>query len=159
MTLDIRTAVFALVAFAALAAPYAVKAQTAHDEQQQLMGQLQTEKREVMMKTLGLDDAQVLAFTPIYDRYQVEHKRLFDRASDLLELYADNYEAITDDAAKDILRDWFSLQDAEVALTRKYVKQLERVLPPAKVVRFVQIESKIDTLLKLRAVGAIPLAM
>jgi hypothetical protein len=65
---------------------------------------------------------------------------------------------MTDDAARKILKDWFSLQDYEVALTRKYAKRLEKVLPPAKVIRFVQIENKLDTLLKLKAVANIPLA-
>ena len=135
-----------------------MKAQSTHDEQQQLIAQIQTDKHEIVLKTLALDDAQVQAFTPIYDKYQVERKKLFDRAADLLDLYASNYESMTDDAAKKILKDWFSLQDDEVALTRKYAKQFEKVLPPAKVVRFVQIENKLDTLLKLKAVANIPLA-
>ncbi len=96
--------------------------------------------------------------TPIYDKYQVERKKLFDRAADLLDLYASNYESMTDDAARKILRDWFSLQDDEVALTRRYAKQFEKVLPPAKVIRFVQIENKLDMLLKLKAVANVPLA-
>jgi hypothetical protein len=32
------------------------------------------------------------------------------------------------------------------------------VLPPEKVLRFVQIENKLDTLLKMKAVGNVPLA-
>ena len=158
MTFDIRKAVFTLAACAALAAPYAVNAQSTHDEQQQLIAQLQTDKHTIVLKSLALDDAQVQAFTPIYDNYQVERKKLFDRAADLLDLYASNYESMTDDAARKILQDCFSLQGDEVALTRKYAKQLEKVLPPAKVVRFVQIENKLDTLLKLKAVANIPLA-
>ena len=158
MTFDIRKAVFSLAACAALAAPYAVQAQSTYDEQQQLLAQIQTDKRAIVLKTLALDDAQVQAFTPIYDRYQVERKKLFDRAADLLDLYASNYESMTDDAARKVLKDWFSLQGDEVALTRRYAKQFEKVLPPAKVVRFVQIENKLDTLLKLKAVANIPLA-
>jgi hypothetical protein len=158
MTFDIRKAVFTLAACAALGAPYAVNAQSTHDEQQQLIAQIQTDKHAIVLKTLALDDAQVQAFTPIYDRYQVERKKLFDRAVDLLELYASNYETMTDEAARKILKDWFSLQDDEVALTRKYARQLEKVLPPAKVIRFVQIENKLDTLVQLRAVANIPLA-
>jgi hypothetical protein len=158
MTFDIRKAVFTLAACAALGAPYAVKAQSTHDEQQQLIAQIQTDKHAIVLRTLALDDAQVQAFTPIYDKYQFERKQLFDRAAALLDLYASNYESMTDDAAKKILKDWFSLQGDEVALTRKYAKQFEKVLPPAKVVRFVQIENKLDTLLKLKAVANIPLA-
>ncbi|HET7203665.1 MAG TPA: hypothetical protein VFI92_09905 [Steroidobacteraceae bacterium] len=158
MTFDIRKAVLTLAACAALGATYAATAQSTHDEQQQLIAQIQTDKHAIVLKTLALDDAQVRAFTPIYDRYQVERKKLFDRTADLLDLYASNYESMTDDAARKILKDWFLLQDDEVALTRKYAKQFEKVLPPAKVVRFVQVENKLDTLVRLKAVANIPLA-
>ena len=158
MTFDTLKAVFILAACAVLGSPFAVNAQSTHDEQQQLIAQIQTDKRAIVLKTLALDDAQVQAFTPIYDKYQVEHKKLFDRAADLLDLYASNYESMTDDKAKKILKDWFALQGDEVALGRKYAKQFEKVLPPAQVLRFVQVENKLDTLLKLKAVGNIPLA-
>ena len=158
MTFDIRKAVITLAACAALGAPFAVQAQSTHDEQQQLIAQIQTDKRAIVLNTLALDDAQVQAFTPIYDEYQFERKKLFDRAADLLDQYASNYESMTDDAASRILKDWFALQDDEVDLTRKYAKQFGKVLPPAKVVRFVQIENKIDTLLQLKVVANIPLA-
>ena len=158
MIVNIRKAVLTLAVCAALGSPYAVEAQSIHDEQQQLIAQIQSDKRAIVLKTLELDDEQVQAFTPIYDEYQVERKKLFDRAADLLDLYASNYESMSDDAAKRILKDWFALQDDEVALTRKCAKQLEKVLPPAKVIRFVQIENKLDTLLQLKAVDNIPLA-
>lgn len=158
MTFDIRKAAFTLAACAALGAPCAVTAQSTHDEQQQLIARIQTDKHAIVLKTLALDDAEARSFTPIYDKYQFERKQLFDRAADLLGLYASSYESMTDDAAREILKDWFSLQDDEVALTRKYAKQLEKVLPPAKVIRFVQVENRVDMLLQLNAVTNIPLA-
>ena len=145
-------------AFLSVATPLVASAQSSYDEQQQLIAQIQADKRAVVLKAMAFDDAQLTAFTPIYDKYQVERKKLFDRAADLLDLYASNFESMSDDAAKKILKDWFLLQDDEVALTRKYAKQLEKVLPPAKVVRFVQIENKLDTLLQLKAVFNVPLA-
>ena len=158
MTFDIRKAALTMAVCAMLIAPYAANAQSTHDEQQQLIAQVQTDKRAIVLKTLALDDAQVDAFTPLYEKYQVERKRLFDRAADLLDLYASSYESMTDDAAKQILKDWFSLRDDENALTRKYAKRFEKVLPAAKVVRFVQIENKLDTLLQLKVVANVPLA-
>ena len=106
MTFDIRKAISILTACAALGAPYAVKAQSTHDEQQQLIARIQTDKYSIVLKTLALDDSQIQAFTPIYDKYQVERKKLFDRAAELLDLYASNYESMTDDVAKKILKDW-----------------------------------------------------
>jgi Spy/CpxP family protein refolding chaperone len=154
----IRKAICALAACTALAPPYVANAQSTHDEQQQLIAQIQNDKHAIVLKTLELEDEQVEAFTPIYDRYQVERKKLFDRAAALLDLYASNYQSMTDAAARQILKDWFSLQDDEVALRRKYARQFEKVLPPAKVIRFVQVENKLDTLVQLKAVANVPLA-
>jgi hypothetical protein len=158
MTFGIRKAAFTLAACVAAGATYSVEAQSTYDGQQQVIARIQGDKHAIVLKTLAMNDAQVEAFTPIYDEYQVERKKLFDRAADLLDLYASNYASMTDEAAKKILKDWFSLRDDEVALTRKYAKQFEKVLPPAKVVRFVQVENKLDTLVQLKAVDNIPLA-
>lgn len=158
MTFDIRKTAFALAACAALGAPFAVKAQSNYDDQQQLIAQIQTDKRAVVLKSMALDDKQMQAFTPIYDKYQEERKVLLNRGVDLLNLYASNYDSMTDDAAKKILKDWFSLQDDKVDLVKKYAKQLSRALPAAKVIRFVQIENKLETLLELPAISNIPLA-
>ena len=143
------------VALVALTSPLLASAQ---DEQQQLIAQIRTDRRAIVLKTLNLDEVQVQAFMPIYDKYQVEHKQLFDRAADLLELYTSNYESMTDDMAREILQDWISLQGDEVALTRKYAQQFEKVLPPAKVIRLVQIENKLDTLLQLKEMANVPVS-
>ena len=158
MTFYIRGAALILAALSAIGTPHAVMAQPRHDEQQLLIAQIQADKSAIVLRSMELDDAQVRAFTPIYDEYQMERKKLFDRTADLLNLYASTYESMTDDTGRKILKDWFALQDDEVALTRKYAKRLEKVLPPAKVVRFVQIENKLDTLLRLKAEDKIPLA-
>ena len=158
MTFDLRKAVFTVAACAAVGATYSVEAQSDHDGQQQVIARIQGEKHAIVLQTLALDDAQVQAFTPIYDDYKVERKKLFDRTADLLDLYASHYDSMTDEAARKILKEWFALHDDEVALTRKYAKRFEKVLPPAKVVRFVQMESKLDTLVQLKAVENIPLA-
>jgi hypothetical protein len=158
MALDIRKLVFAIAASAAFVAPLATHAQSTYDEQQQLISQIQTDKRTVVLKSMELNDTQLAAFTPIFDKYQAERKKLYDRGVDLLNLYASNYESMTDDAANKILKDWLSLQDDKNKLIRGTAKQLGKVLPAAKVVRFVQVENKLDALLQLPAVANIPLA-
>jgi hypothetical protein len=65
---------------------------------------------------------------------------------------------MTDDAAKGLLKDWFKLQEDEHALVKGTAKKLDKVLPTAKVLRFVQVENKLNTLLRLPGIQAIPLA-
>jgi Spy/CpxP family protein refolding chaperone len=149
---------FAATALLATAAPFAAQAQSTYDDTQQLIAQIQADKRAVVLKAMGLDDAQMAAFTPIYDAYQAERKKLMQRGVDLLNAYSSNYDSMTDDAAKKLLKDWFKLREDEDALVKKYAKRMDEALPTTKVLRFVQIENKLNTLLKLPGVQAIPLA-
>jgi hypothetical protein len=154
-----KSALFAAActAFVALVTPLASQAQSTYDDNQQLLAQIQSDKRAIVLKTMGLDDAQVTAFTPVYDAYQAERKKLAERTVDLLNSYASNYESMTDDAAKGLLKDWLKLQDDQIGLTRTYAKKMAKVLPQTKVLRFVQIENKLNTVLALPGVRAVPL--
>jgi hypothetical protein len=150
----------ALVATALLsvAAPFAAQAQSTYDDTQQLIAQIQSDKRAVVLKAMALDDAQLTAFTPIYDAYQADRKKLMQRGVDLVTAYSSNYDSMTDAAAKGLLKDWFSLQDDESALVRNTAKKMDKVLPTTKVLRFVQVENKLNTLLRLPGIQGIPLA-
>ena len=81
-----------------------------------------------------------------------------ERGVDLLNAYASNYDSMTDDAAKKLLKDWFKLVDDETNLVQATSKKMGKVLPAVKVLRFVQIENKLNTIMRLPAVRAIPLA-
>jgi len=148
----------AATALLSVAAPFAAQAQSSFDDTQQLLAQIQSDKRAVVLKAMALDDAQLTAFTPIYDAYQADRKQLMQRGVDLINAYSSNYDSMTDDAAKGLLKDWFKLQDDEHALIRGTAKRLDKVLPTAKVLRFVQVENKLNTLLRLPSIQAIPLA-
>ena len=139
-----------------------VYAQTAtgslNDDVQTMLAQIQNDKRAVMLSSIGLTDAETRAFTPVYDEYQAERKKLAQSKVDVINKFAANYGSMTDDAAKGIMKDWFKTQEEDTALVKKYAKKLERVIPPTKVLRFVQVENKLNTILTLEAVRAVPLA-
>ena len=148
----------AATALLSVATPFAAQAQSAYDDTQQLIAQIQADKRAVVLKAMALDDAQMTEFTPLYDAYQADRKKLMQRGVDLINAYSSNYDSMTDDAAKGLLKDWFKLQDDEEALIKSTVKKLDKVLPTTKVLRFVQVENKLNTLLRLPGIQGIPLA-
>ena len=147
-----------LTALVALASPLVSQAQSTYDDTQQLIAQIQSDKRAIVLKAMALDDAQVTAFTPIYDDYQAKRKVLMQRGVDLVDAYASSYGTMTDDAAKKLLKDWFALVDDENDLVQSTAKKMGKVLPATKVLRFVQVENKLNTVMRLPAVRAIPLA-
>jgi Cu/Ag efflux protein CusF len=148
----------AATALLSVAAPFAAQAQSSYDETQQLIAQIQADKRAVVLKAMALDDAQMTAFTPVYDAYQADRKLLMQRGVDLVNAFSSNYDSMTDAAAKGLLKDWFKLLDDEEALMKATVKKMDKVLPTSKVLRFVQVENKLNTLLRLPSVQGIPLA-
>jgi hypothetical protein len=150
-----------LIAFAALAAFGAAEAsyaQNAADDTQLLISQIQTDKRAVVLSTLQLTDAQVALFTPIYDEYQGKMKQIMTRGSDVVNKFAANYGSMTDDAAKDIMKEFFKVRDDRNALLEEYAKKMQRKLPATTVLQWVQVENKLTALLDVQAAAIIPIA-
>jgi hypothetical protein len=146
-----------LAAFGA-AVPSIAQTTNAKDDVELLISQIQTDKRAIVLRTLDLSDAQVAAFTPIYDAYQAEMKVLMERGGAMLDKFAANFGSMTDEAAKEILKEAFTIRDDRNATMRKYAKKLERELPAVKVLQWVQIENKLNTLLDVQAASVIPIA-
>jgi hypothetical protein len=151
-----------LIALAALAAlgpmGQALAQTTVRDDTELLISQIQTDKRAVVLTAMEMTDDQVRAFTPIYDKYQADMKKLSERAVEMLNKFAANYGSMTDEAAKDILKEWLELRDERNAITKKYAKEMGRALPPTKVLQWVQIENKLNALLDVQAASVIPVA-
>jgi hypothetical protein len=152
-----------LIACAALAAFGTAEATLAQgtnatDDVQLLISQIQTDKRAIVLSTLALTDPQVAAFTPIYDEYQGEMKGIVTRASDVINKFAANYGSMTDDAAKDIMKDFFKVRDDRNAVVEKYAKKLQKALPATKVLQWVQIENKLNALLDVQAAAVVPIS-
>lgn len=147
----------ALLAIAGVGAASAQGTVNMTDQDQLLISQIQTDKRAVVLKTMNLTDAQVKVFTPIYDQYQAEMKKLLQRNSDLVNKYAATYETMSDADAKKLLEEAFKLRIDRTETLRKYARKMEKVLPATKVLRFVQIENKLTALLDWQAAQLIPL--
>ncbi len=154
-----RNILVALAAIGSLWTAEATLAQptNANDETQVLISQIQTDKRAIVLRAMQLTDAEVAAFAPVYDQYQGEMKGLLQRGSDLLTKYVSNYDSMTDDAAKDILKDVLALREDRNDVVKEYAKKLGKVLSARDVLRWVQIENKTLALLDVQAAAAIPL--
>jgi uncharacterized protein involved in exopolysaccharide biosynthesis len=154
----ILIATTALAAIGAAATTYAQTSGSLNDDTQVLISQIQTDKRAIMLASLGLTDPEMAAFTPLYDEYQAKAKERMLRTSDLLNKFVANYDSMDEKTAKQIIKEFFKLRDERIALLKEYSKKLERKLPAQKVLRFVQIENKMNALLDVEAAAAVPLA-
>lgn len=125
---------------------------------QELIREIQADRRQVVLATLALKPDELAEFTPIYDEYQAEQAKLMTSATNLgNRLFVADLGGITDEESKSIMKAAFKLRHERLDLQEKYAGKLDRKLPSTKVVQFVQVENKIMALLDVAAAASIPI--
>jgi hypothetical protein len=147
----------ALVVLAVLAIHSPANAQNAN-QSQAVRADLQAERTKIVAANLTLTEPEATKFWPLYNEYRGEHSKLDDRALKLLEDFADNYNALSEDKAKELLERQLSIEDDRAKLRRSYAGKFQKVIPPKKVARYYQIERKLDAAVAFEAAASIPLA-
>jgi Spy/CpxP family protein refolding chaperone len=133
-----------------------VTGQTA--DEQTLLKQVQTDKRAIYARSLDMSDSESRAFWPIYEEYEAEAKTLDDRFLAMVNDYAANYETLEDARATALLKEKLAIEKERMSLKLKYTAQIAKVLPPKKALRYAQVETRIDNMLRSEIYSLIPLA-
>ena len=117
------------------------------------------DKKLLVASNMNLTDEEDKGFWPIYDAYQQELQQINQRMAELINDYALAYNkgAVLNETARKLIDDAITIEMAEVDLKKSYVPKLSKVLPDAKVARYIQIESKIRAIVRYDLVDAIPL--
>ncbi|HEY7658102.1 MAG TPA: hypothetical protein VH881_14640 [Burkholderiales bacterium] len=150
----VQAILFALAALIAL--PSA--AQTASD-MRILAEKVKADKKLVVAANMQLTEEEAKGFWPVYEAYQKDLQKINQRLIGTVKRYADAYNKgpVSDEAAKKLINQAISVEEAEVRLKRSYVPKLEKVLPGVKVARYIQIENKIRALVRYDLAAQIPL--
>jgi Spy/CpxP family protein refolding chaperone len=154
----IVTAVF-LAGLMAYAVP--VVAQEMSDTNMEILKQkLKADKKLLVAGNMDLSDAEAKKFWPIYDAYQKDLEQVNHKLGQTIKDYAEafNKGPIQDNTAKKLLNEALSVEEQETKLKRTYAEKLEKVIPYSKVARYVQIENKIRSLIRMELAQQIPLA-
>ena len=107
---------------------------------------LEAERADIMRTELRLTDAESAAFWPVYDKYRAEIRNVRDRQAEMFGrfLRARDAGAIDDAFARGLIKDHFGIRTDILKIQKKYLRQYRKVLPEMKVVRFYQLENKMD---------------
>ncbi|MCU0253160.1 MAG: hypothetical protein MUE47_01345 [Acidobacteria bacterium] len=122
-------------------------------------GLLAAERQSLVGKNLDLTAEQAQKFWPLYLQYRGEMMRIGDRAIELLETMTKNAGAMDDKTAQGILKEYLFLKQQEWDLKSRWRGRFESAIPPAKVLRFYQIENTIDTTVASEISGVTPLVL
>jgi Spy/CpxP family protein refolding chaperone len=124
----------------------------------ELLARIQSDKKGIVAKSMNLTPEEEKKFWPLYETFQRElqvPQKAHTRA--LLDFIAAE-RALTDANAKRISEQVLAASLEEARLNQKHFKQMLKVLPATKAARYMQIENKIQAVVRFEAAKAIPLA-
>ena len=131
---------------------------TAGDNNMQiLVEKLRADKKLLIAENMQLSEAQAKAFWPLYDQYQDELFLLRALTLKLINNYGEAYEKMTNDTAKKLLDEYMTIEVLGLKLREAYLPKFRKVLPDIKVLRYYQIENKINAVLVYELASKIPL--
>jgi hypothetical protein len=138
--------------------PFLVSAQdTPADNMQFVVEKIRADKKLFIAENMQLTEAEGKAFWPVYEWYQDELFLLRARTMNLINDYAKAYKKMTNDTAKNLLDKYMTIESLGLKLRQTYLPKFRSVLPDVKVVRYYQIENKINAALMYELAAKIPL--
>jgi len=154
-----RMIVLSTLLLLALGATAAIAQEPARDQIKTARGLLAAERQTLVGKNLSLTPEEAEEFWPLYLQYRGELMRIGDRSVQLLETMTKSADAMDDRTAQGILKEYIFLKQQEWELKSRWRSRFEKAIPPAKVLRFYQIENTIDTTVASEIAGATPLVL
>jgi len=115
------------------------------------------DRKAVVLAAMELTDSESRDFWPLYREYRSAMDQVADDRMKLVLNYANVYPNIPDEKAKEMLKTYTELQERQVQKRNVYLKKFAKVLPPAKALRFAQIETRLDLLVYLNLAARIPI--
>ena len=124
-----------------------------------LAEKIKADKKLLVGINMSLTNEEARDFWPVYEAYQKELQTVNREIGRLIVEFAEAYAKgpIPNDTAKQIRNDVLALEEKELRLKRTNADKMEKVIPAWKVMRYMQIESKVRALVKFELAQRIPL--
>jgi len=153
----LQIAVIALAAV--LSQPVIAQAEGDKMNMEILRQKIKADKKLIVAANMQLDGDQAKKFWPVYEAYQKDLAKINRRLGKAIVSYAEafNTGSVPDETAKKLLNEALAIEEAEVNLKRSYVPKLEKILPEMLVARYIQIETKIRSIVRYELAANIPL--
>jgi hypothetical protein len=121
---------------------------------------LKADKKLIVSKYMELTESEAKNFWPVYEDYQKDLLKFYERLGALLKSYAADYrgKSLTDEKAKKLLDEWIALEQDEVKQRSAFIPKLTKALPAKKAARYLQIENEYRMLLRYDLAATVPLA-
>ena len=105
---------------------------------------------------MKLAEPQAAAFWVIYDAYEEERKALGMRKMELINDYANNYEALNEEKADELTKASLKNNMEVEKLYSKYYGKAKKIIGSVNAAKFIQLETYLQTSIRSEIQDAIP---
>jgi len=119
---------------------------------------IQVRRQALVTAAMDLAPKDADVFWPLYREYREEMAKVNDRFVRLLVGYLENYDSLTDEAARKMLDEYLSIDRARNGVKSTFVPRFGKVIPAKQVTRFFQIDNKLDAVINAELAKLVPLA-
>src|SRR5918998_1430053 len=92
-----------------------------------LKSDLKSRKTGFIREGLRLNEKEAASFWPIYQSYEADFRKIEEARLRVIQDYLGNYDLMTDDSAKELIRRKLVLDGRRIELKRDYLTRLEKV--------------------------------
>jgi chloramphenicol O-acetyltransferase len=136
---------------------FSASAQMTKDDVNLIQAIYGKDKRDLMQAYMQFKDtASEHGFWKLYDKYEADRKKLGQNYISILQNYADNYEKLDDKKADVLINKALANNLAFENLYMQYYKRMKPVVGALKASQFLQLETYLRNVVKLKISNEIP---
>jgi hypothetical protein len=118
---------------------------------------IQVRRQALVTAAMDLEPAEADVFWPLYHEYREEMAKPNDRFTALLTAYLDSGGNLSNEEAATALDDYLGIEGLRTGVKQRFVPRFREALPATKVMRFFQVDNKLDALINAELAAAVPL--
>jgi len=148
---------FFLAVFLLMTSAAAAQAEPTPGESELNRAYIQIQRKALIESNMQMDAATARIFWPLYNDYMAALQKPNERIDKMLTTYAGNWYEVSDEEAKTLVADYFSIKEELLKVKKSHAKKFSKALPPKVVARFFQIENKLEAVTSYELAQKVPL--
>jgi hypothetical protein len=149
-------ATFAAAVLTSMVCP--LQAQTTVDAVEVVRSSIRADRKVIITEVMQFTEHESRAFWPLYQQYRTETDKVGDELVKLLLEYMDAYPNVPEMQALRMLKDYATLEKKQAQLKEKFIGRFTKILPASKVIRYFQLENRLDLAVKVELAGFVSMA-
>ena len=117
----------------------------------------QADKNTIIAHTMQFTDTESTAFWPVYRDYARDQQAIGDKRVQLIKDYAQSYDSMDDNEAKDLVQRMINIEDETLNLREDYWPKFMKALGARRAARFYQVDNRLTLMVNLQIAANVPL--